>query len=318
MRSTLHPRPSPSGRSHLPSPEPAVGAPRPQRLAFGFQLLQLLAPRNRRVQRSFLVLAAIFFVAGIAYSLHREPGILARADWSLVPWVALLVIPTILVNGVRFLLMARSLEMRFSTRRAMEISVISSAANLLPIPGGTLVRLANLKSPENRYRDGVWITFWVAALWSGVTVVYSGLWVIRLANGWTGSAFVLAGLSVATVSLIRIRARAGSTVTVALLGVEFATVLLDAIRLHLCLEALGAASGFGQASVLTVSAVAGSAVGIVPAGLGVRELVSAAVSPLVHLAPELGFLSASLNRMVGLTTIAPVAVWLALRRSRSA
>jgi uncharacterized membrane protein YbhN (UPF0104 family) len=53
--------------------------------------------------------------------------------------------------------------------------------------------------------------------------------------------------------------------------------------------------------VLTISAVLGSAVSIVPAGLGVRELVGAMISPLISVLPAQAFLAIALNRIFGMT-----------------
>jgi hypothetical protein len=94
-------------------------------------------------------------------------------------------------------------------------------------------------------------------------------------------------------------------------------VIVDSARLFLCFAALGVDASFAQASGLAVAGVLGSAVSIVPAGLGVREGVAAAISPIVGLAASFGFLSAFLNRLAGLVVIAPLAAMLSLRTSRS-
>jgi uncharacterized protein (TIRG00374 family) len=90
-------------------------------------------------------------------------------------------------------------------------------------------------------------------------------------------------------------------------------VVLDAIRIYLCLAALGTDATFAQASAFAVASAAGSAVSIVPGGLGVREAVTAALAPAVGLAAAVGFLAAALNRLIGLPVMVPLALWLSLR-----
>jgi hypothetical protein len=51
-----------------------------------------------------------------------------------------------------------------------------------------------------------------------------------------------------------------------------------------------------------------TAVGFAPAGLGVRELAAAAISPLVGLPTSLGQLAAAINRLVELVVLAPASV----------
>ena len=88
-------------------------------------------------------------------------------------------------------------------------------------------------------------------------------------------------------------------------------LLLDAVRIWLCFAAIGEATQFLQASVLTISAVVGSAVAIVPAGLGIRELVSAALAPIVALAPAATLLAMSLSRILGFVVVIPLSLVLA-------
>ncbi len=101
-----------------------------------------------------------------------------------------------------------------------------------------------------------------------------------------------------------------------LVGIKSALVLMDALRIFTCFLILGLDGTFGQASVLTVSSVLGAAVSIVPAGLGIREGAAALLAPFVALAAASAYLSTSLNRVIGLAIMAPVALFLGLRRKK--
>lgn len=93
-------------------------------------------------------------------------------------------------------------------------------------------------------------------------------------------------------------------------------VSLDGLRLLWCLKALGVSAVFSQAAAFVVGGVIGSAVSIVPAGLGIREGVSAGLAPLVGLVAASGFMAAALNRILALSILAPVAFILGLTRRK--
>ena len=98
---------------------------------------------------------------------------------------------------------------------------------------------------------------------------------------------------------------------------RFAMIANQSIRLLLCLLAIHVGSEFAQAAVLSVSAVVGSAVALVPAGLGIREGVAAALSPVIGLAAAAGFLATFINRLLGLAVLAPLAALIAWRGPRT-
>ena len=103
-----------------------------------------------------------------------------------------------------------------------------------------------------------------------------------------------------------------------LLFLKCAMVLVDAIRIYWCFMALDITVDFSQASTFVISGVLGSAVSIVPAGLGVREYVSAGIAPIIGIAASAGFLTATLNRVVGLCGILPLAGILILMKNENA
>ena len=92
-------------------------------------------------------------------------------------------------------------------------------------------------------------------------------------------------------------------------------VFIESVGLYLCFNAMGVIADFSQVSGLAVASVLGSAVSIVPAGLGVREGVSAALSPIVGLSAALGFMATFMNRLIGMSVIVPVATYLTLRKA---
>jgi hypothetical protein len=55
---------------------------------------------------------------------------------------------------------------------------------------------------------------------------------------------------------------------------------------------------------LTIATAAASAVGILPGGLGLREVLAAALAPLVGLPAAVALFAVSVDRIIGLTGLA--------------
>lgn len=267
-----------------------------------------------------MLLAVAGFVLGIYLSLRAQPELFSNVVWWPIMLVAAVGVPvTVTLNAVEFRQSALLIGQRFSLWRSFEITIIGSVANMLPLPGGTMVRVAALKAGGSSLKQGTFVTLMVSGLWIGVAFVYGGLWLVPMekAIAGLGGVFLAVG-GAAIISCIVISGRHFQDVhhlrTLAL--IKIGQVLIDASRIWLCLTALGLSATFAQASVLTVSSVMGAAISIVPAGLGVREAVAALLGPIVLLSAAGAYLSASLNRIVGLMITAPIALIVALRRNR--
>lgn len=275
-------------------------------------------PEARRI---VLGLAALFLVVGTALSLERNPEIVANLDWRPAVLLVLVAVPaTIAVNACTFVLTGRLVGREIALPAALEISIVGTAANLLPLPGGTLVRVAALKAAGAGYREGTKATFLVAGMWIGVAFLFAGAWMASLGAGPVAWLFLLFGFAAWLACFgYAVRRQGGVGLPLSLTLAKVALVATDACRMFLCLSALGLDVEFGQAAALAVAGVVGNAVSIVPAGLGVREAVSAGLAPLVGLGAGAAFLAATLNRLLGLATVVPLALGLLLSgRARAA
>lgn len=282
-----------------------------------FDLDVLNRPRAKRI---ILSAAVLFLVVGVALSLARNPEVLYHLDWRPALLLVLVAVPaTVALNAWEFVLMGRLLGRSIQFPAALEVTITGTAANLLPLPGSTLVRMAALKAAGAGYGEGTKVTLLVAGLWAGVAFVFAGAWMLRLGVGTVAVLFVAAGLAAWSACFgYGVWRFAGAKLLFAVSLAKVALVTVEAIRMFLCLSALGATVMFDQAAALAVAGVVGNAVSIVPAGLGIREVVSAGLGPLVGLGAGVAFLAATLNRLIGLATVVPLAVGMLMRgRARS-
>jgi len=280
-------------------------------------LVELRALQNPFWRRVILVGAALGFVIGIVLSIRAQPQVIYNLQWLPVLWLVALTIPaTIALNAWEFVLSARLIGHHIEFRSALETTIIGGVANMLPLPGGIMVRVAALKAAGASLKHGMSTTLFVAWIWFGVAFAYAGAWMMTLGATNAGAVFLVSGIVILLISFTAtMRLLKKWRVTMHLTVIKLGLVLIDAARVYLSLWALSSSSSFGQASVLTASSVVGSAISIVPAGIGIREGVAALMGPLVGLAASSAFLATSLNRLFGLATTAPVAAFLAFQKS---
>ncbi len=267
------------------------------------------------LKRTVLLLAVILFAGGIILSIRHQPDIFSNLDWRPIALLMVFCVPsTIFLNALEFGLSARLIKRRVSIGKALEITLIGSAANMLPLPGAALTRVLGLRAAGGGYREGAAVTGLIALVWLGIALAVAGAAITLLDNVALGS--VLFGIgALVTVFAVTAMGRISGNWPLSFLTtiVKVVFVALDALRIYLCLLGLGVNADYLQASAFVVAGVVGSAVSIVPAGLGVREAVSAALAPVVGLAASVGFLVASLNRLLEMLILLPLALGLAIR-----
>lgn len=273
-----------------------------------------------RTQRVLLVVAAVVFFVGGWYALGSLDVALEDVRWLPLVIAALAGVPlTLVANTLEYVLSARLLQHRAAFIPALRLTTISTAANLLPIPGAFLVRVQGLRTLGSGYGKALASTAVIGMVWIGVSAVLacvllalSGRWLPATVLGAAGAPLLVAAhvwLTRAVPAPAERRRLAGLVVAVELLA-----VLTNAGRIVLILVALRVDASVGQALVLAVSSSLAAAAGIVPGGFGLRELIAALLAPLVGLPASAGFAATAINRVIGIVVLAPVTAALALGR----
>lgn len=285
-------------------------------LRLGARARRPLPPAARRVA---LAVAGLGFVVGAWLALGALEVDPATIRWTPLVIAAVIGVPfSAVVNAAEYAVSARILGHRVPLRDAMSVTVMATAANLLPIPGSTLVRVQGLRQQGSGYGRATAVTVAIGAAWVGVSAALAGVWLLagRVAGSavdWLSIAgFGLGGLAVlATVPLLIGRSDLDAAGvrrwTGGLVVLELASVSSAVLRLVLVLEALGAGGGLTAAVVLSVSAALASAAGVFPGGLGLREALAGAFAPLVGLSFAAGFAASAVNRVIGMIVHIPVA-----------
>lgn len=285
--------------------------------------LQALAARqskrNPAVERTLLGVATVAFAIITTLGILNFPAIPGDGiNWlPLVVLVAGVVPATVAWNALEYGFSARVLGLHVPMRESLRISVLSSAANLLPVPGAAMVRSRALNQLGERYGRAVGSTALVGLAWLATTLAITGAVILAAGHTLFGSLSLAAGLVGLAAMAVWIPTgfkidRTGRLVTI-LIAIESGFVILMGARMWLILSALGF-ERLDAAMALSLVAVVSTASGFFPGGLGLREALAGAVGPVVGLPATVGIVAAAADRTAG--AVGLVLIGAALLRSK--
>lgn len=296
----------------------------PVRPAVLTRLLGFLDYRSfsRRTQIVVTVVGFAVFAAGAVFSWNRLD--LSLSGINVLPLVVVVASApvTILMSAVEFRVTARGLRDHAGWGSAIDIALVGYAANMLPIPGGTLVRISTLtgQAESGSPRGPTHATLTVGVVWLAAALLISGSALLGLDRSRYGAGFVIAGILLMAAAVVVAR-RFAPTPTVprfllAVFALELGSVGVSAFRTYFAFLALDLQVSIGVALVVAASTAMSSAVGIVPSGLGLKEGLSALLAGLSGFAPSAGFLASVLLRLVNMLTAGGVSAVRLVMRGR--
>jgi len=212
---------------------------------------------------------------------------------------------------------AKVLERRISLISGVSVSAFATVAEILPIPGGAIVRGGALMNAGAKARESAWIVTATAILTLSMAAALGAL-SLAVSGYEVGYAAVVAGTAVTVLSLRSIWRRGGWRVAVELVLLRLIQLVLSMVRMVAAFSAVGAPIDFRNAALFVVSAALGTSAAIVPSGLGVSEAIGAALATLVNISPAAAFLALAVNRIIGLVSSALIALLLVSKRTDKA
>jgi len=252
-------------------------------------------------------LGILVLVGGVTWSVNSLD--LKPEALTLRPFLLNLLIAAplnLLVAAYTLQLSAQVLDRDLPNRGAVGAVARANVAELLPLPGGALVRGAALMSVGAGLAESARIVTITAILTLCMTVAFSAMALVMLGRplGWI---VVGAGLIGAVGVLTVIGRQAGVVLTAKLFAIRLVTIAVGLTTLFLSFQALGAQISLTEVALFVVSTTLGSSVSIVPAGLGVNEAIAAGLAAMVTAPPAAAFLAVALNRAIGLLAGAAIA-----------
>lgn len=287
-------------------------------------------PTGRR-RTVLLVGAAALFVVAMVLAVGSLPDGELNVRWPLVVLTALVGAPALLaMNAVEYWQSARLLGHRVERRDALVVAVYGGAANLLPVPGTALVRLQALTRQGSGMGPAAGSTAVVAVAWLGAAGLVGAAAAAAAGTWWLAGALLAAGVATVPVvhqSVVRLQRRAAEVerdpdrgtwfavpagrLVAELFGLEVAMVVVRALRFWLVILAFDLDASIQTAFLLPVAGVLASALGFLPGGLGIREILAGLLSGANGDAAAVGVLASGLDRIVALPVLAVIALVLA-------
>ncbi|MEQ8820380.1 MAG: lysylphosphatidylglycerol synthase transmembrane domain-containing protein [Sumerlaeia bacterium] len=261
--------------------------------------------KSRTGQTLLFLLAAGLFLYGIVLSIRRRPDLLLGLDWLYLLAVVMILIPaTLLLLAYKFIFLVRYLGADISFLDAFRTVVMGAAGNLLPVPGGLMVRVAVLRSKGIPIGKSVAINIDLTIFWIGCALLLSSVGAFFQQKAGFGFGFLGGGLLVLGIAagLIYRKTKSRESLWV-FFGLQFAGSLIDSLRVWVCMLSMERATSLSSVFGLSLASVSGSLATVVPAGLGVREWVAAFLAPVFQLPPESAYLGTALNRFLSLGVV---------------
>ncbi len=276
-------------------------------------LRRLLEQRAQPITGRGRAVLLIVATAGIGVAsvwAWRSSGLSFGAlEWTPVLILFLVAAPLSLgLKAAEYRLAAAIAGSRPSLARSIDVAVVSSAANLLPLPGSLLVTIHSLSEDGSDYSGAMAASAVPGLTWLGITGIGGGAAIAVAGPPAAGAAVAAGGLLVLIVAGALFAAHTSKGQRLALgatiVAVETGWLGVSALRLGLAVSALGVTIDIPQALALSVAGALTVAIGFFPGGLGLREALIAAISPLIGLELGIGILLGSLDRVVWLVFLA--------------
>lgn len=266
--------------------------------------LATLSGRGRRrspaTDRLLLVIATVVFVGAAAWAWRQLPPDDRSFSSGWLSVALVLAIVTLVMNALEFSVSAELRGFRSPRRTSWRVSVLGSAANLLPVPGAVVVRAQALRQLGERTSRAVIVTGLVGLVWVATAAVAAGLVLVtEPSHRSLGAAFLGAGATTGIASVLALRHGGGRPLTLLqLVGIEATSVAVSGARLYAVARAADLPIDLPAALTISLGGILSHVVGIFPGGLGLKELVSGAFASLIGVPVSVGVLAAAMDRLV--------------------
>ena len=268
---------------------------------------------SNRLRGKVTAVAFIAFTIGLMVA-SRSLGL----DWNTislrpVALITLLGALHLALASSSLQLTARTVGRQIGFRTGIAVSAMSNLAELLPLPGGAMVRGAALMRAGARLYESTSAVTVTALLTLSLTISAAGIPLIMAAPVLGYPVFTV-GIVCTLGSAIWIARSATVFIIMAMITVRICAVFLSVARITAACAVIGIIVSPIDAAIFVGSAALGASLSIIPAGLGVSESIAAALAPLIDIRPSAAFLAVALNRIVGLALSGAIALAFSLMR----
>jgi hypothetical protein len=261
-----------------------------------------------RYRRLCLVGAVLLFVAGIMWSVSSLDLQLSE----LQVWPALLLLLvfgpiSVAYGAVGLLLLGAIADVRVSLRTACRVGAYAQLAEVLPIPGGAILRAGALIRAGAGAIDSSALVVASSLLWISMAAAATGF-VITDISHFTALLLFGVGLGVSAAVCYWFANKSNWSIVRLILVHRCTGLLVNAARLKCAFAIVSVTLPLKHCLPFALATITGSATSIAPAGLGISETLGAVIAGSLSVAAPSAFLALALNRILALLGSALVAI----------
>ena len=282
-------------------PAPAFGA------AARFISVLRQPPRSVRVAATVVGVVGFVVIAWWSVGEYRDRDLDANL-WLLAAAGAVGTPLAIWLNALELRVIARRLGQDPSVSEASVVSLIASSANVLPLPGSVLIRTWFLARGGAAMSSVVRAQVVAGVTFVSVTLVLGGL---LLAGQRALPAVVI--VAVGSAGIAAMSKVSDRSYVARLAVVEAGMVASEVGRLLVVFAALGLSVELSGVAPIVVANATSAAIGIFPAGIGVREALAGAIAWVADTDVALTVATSTTDRLA--TTLMLAVMLLALSAS---
>lgn len=255
------------------------------------------------VRLAMLTLAAGLFAIGGWLSFNGLA--ISVTDLRTAPLLvlAMLTIPALLYGGIGLILLARSSQLSIPLGKATVIGSDAYLAELLPLPGGAIVRTGALIKAGGGLKQSSALVILTAVLWIALGMTGAGLSLAPI-DLRLGLPLGLIGAGLGGLVFVWLWRKTGPALAILTLLHRGLGIALIAFRLQFAFAALHVSASFSDTLPFVLAGLVGSASSLAPAGLGVSESLAALAALSTSFQPGTAFLAVGLDRVTSLAACA--------------
>ena len=266
-------------------------------------------PKNQRIAWA---VALIVFLGGLSISIVTQPDLFSDLQFGPIAFVLGVLSPLMVaVNVAAIVETAKLSGTKLSAYAALRITVMSAAANHLPVPGGAILRVVAFREAGASLKAAGLSNITAGLLWMAATFLFAGVFAFSISFGF---AFLLitAGIVCAGGAVVLSRGLSRNLYyCTRLFVVSLLSALFYSCAIYCALLALGVEASFSQSIIIAISGVIGAAISLTPSGLGVREATAAGLAAMIGVAPGAAFTAVAIAYLSMLTLMGGFAAFFA-------
>jgi hypothetical protein len=255
--------------------------------------------RKPALRLTLFIVALLVFCVGCFYSFRHLAISPSDLHFGSLAILALLIAPSLLYGGVGLILLARSAGFSMPIGRATTIAAYAYLAELLPVPGGAIVRVGTLVNAGGTMRKSTTLVMLAAVLWMALAFIGAGVTLLWQSHYFAWPLLLMGVISTAG-SIAWLWSIAGAAITAQTLVHRLVGLGLIGIRIKFAFAAFGTSIGFTESFPFVLAILLGSASSIAPAGLGVSEALASLMAVTGNFPPTVAFLATGTDRFLSL------------------